>query len=126
MSRCYRMLSLLDVDAALPENEQEFWKDVLARCTECPSDVLEECDESCDSDRVDVYIRKDGVTRFCCEVETTLCGGYSDDEFAEDFRRAMHLLTKDAVLDFKVSLSAYYLEHDADLSVEYDRQELAA
>jgi hypothetical protein len=30
------------------------------------------------------------------------------------------------VLDFKVSLNCYYLEHDADLSVEYDRQELAA
>ena len=55
MSRYYRMLSLLDVDAALPENEQDFWKDVLARCTECPSDVLEEGDESCDSDSVDVY-----------------------------------------------------------------------
>ena len=126
MSRSYRMLSLLDVDAALSEEEYGFWKDVLSRCTECPSDVLEECDESCDSDRVGVYIRKDGVTRFCCEVETTLCGGYSDEEFAEDFRKALHHLTKDAVLDFKVSLSANYLEHDADLSVEYDRHELAA
>jgi hypothetical protein len=29
-------------------------------------------------------------------------------------------------LDFKVSISLYYLEHDADLEVEYDRQELAA
>ena len=126
MSRMYRMVALLDVDAALPESEHDFWKDVLARCTEYPSDVLEEGDESCDSDSVDVYIRKDGVTRFCCEIETTLCGGYSDTEYAEDFRRALHLLTKDAVPDFKVSLSAYYLEHDADLSVEYDRQELAA
>ena len=126
MSRYYRMLSLLDVDAALPENEQDFWKEILSRCTECPSDVLEEGDESCDSDRVDVYIREDGVTRFCCEVEATLCGGYSDEEYAEDFRQALHLLTKDAVLNFKVSLSAYYLEHDADLSIEYDRQALAA
>jgi len=51
---------------------------------------------------------------------------YSDYEYAEDFRKAMHLLTKDAVLDFNVSLSTYYLEYDADLSVEYDRKELAA
>ena len=29
MSRLYRMLSLIDVDAVLPENEQDFWKDVL-------------------------------------------------------------------------------------------------
>ena len=71
-------------------------------------------------------MRQDGVTRFCCDLEITLCGGYSDTEYAEDFRRAMYLLTKDAVLDFKVSLDLYYLEHDADLSVEYDRQELAA
>ena len=126
MSRSYRMLSLLDVDAALSEEEYGFWKDVLSRCTECPSDVLEECDESCDSDRVDVYIRKDGVTRFCCEVEQDLCCGYSEDEFAEDFRKAMHLLTQEVTLDFRVSLDLYYLEHDADLSVEYDRQELAA
>ena len=87
---------------------------------------MEACDESCDSDKVDVYIRKDGKTRFCCEVETTLCGGYSDTEYAEDFRRAMHILTKNVTLDFRVSLDLYYLEHEADLSVEYDRQELAA
>jgi len=71
------------------------------------------------------YVGKDGVTRFCCDLEITLCGGYSQEEYAEDFRRAMHLLTKNAVPDFKVSLSLYYLEHDADLEVEYDRQELA-
>ena len=44
----------------------------------------------------------------------------------EDFRRALHLLTKDAVPDFKVSLNLYYLEHEPDFEVEYDRQELAA
>ena len=50
----------------------------------------------------------------------------TDEEYAENFRKAMHLLTKNAVPDFKVSLALYYLEHDADLEVEYDRQELAA
>ena len=125
MSRLYRMLSLIDVDAALPENEQDFWKDILARCTERPAEVLEGTETSY-PETVEAYVRQDGVTRFCCDLEITLCGGYSQDEYAEDFRRAMHLLTKDAVLDFKVSLSLYYLEHDADLSVEYDRQALAA
>ena len=125
MSRMYRMVALLDVDATLPESEYDFWKEKLASCTECPADMLEGGEPS-DPDSVDVYIRKDGVTRFCCEMEIALCGGYSDEEYAEDFRKAMHLLTKDTVLDFKVSLNCYYLEHDADLSVEYDRQALAA
>jgi len=47
---------------------------------------------------------QDGVTRFCCELEITLYGGYSQEEYAEDFRRVLRLLTKDAVLDFRVSL----------------------
>ena len=125
MSRMYRMVALLDVDAALPESEYDFWKEKLASCTECPLDILEGGEPS-DPDYVDVYLRKDGITRFCCEMEIALCGGYSQDEYAEDFRKAMHLLTKDAVLDFKVALNAYYLEHDPDLEAEYSREELAA
>jgi hypothetical protein len=46
--------------------------------------------------------------------------------FAADFRRAIQALTKDVTLDFNVSLCLYYLEHDPDLAVEYNRQELAA
>ena len=124
MSRSYRMLSLLDVDAALSEEEYGFWKDVLSRCTDCPSDVLEGYEASY-PETVEAYLRQDGKTRFCCEVEQDLCCGYSEDEFAEDFRKAMHLLTQEVTLDFRVSLDLYYLEHDADLSVEYDRAELA-
>ena len=74
----------------------------------------------------EAYVRQDGITRFCCDLEITLCGGYSDEEYSEDFRKALHLLTKDAVPDFKVSLNLYYLEHEPDFEVEYDRQELAA
>jgi hypothetical protein len=119
------MMSLLDVDAALPEESQEFWKDILARCTERPTEVLEGTETSY-PETVEAYVRQDGVTRFCCDLEITLFCGYSQEEYAEDFRRALHLLTKDVVPDFKVSLSLYYLEHDADLSVEYDRLDLAA
>jgi len=35
-------------------------------------------------------------------------------------------LTKDATHDFKVSLSCYFLEHDPNLHVTFDRQELVA
>ena len=125
MSRMYRILALLDVDAALPESEYDFWKEKLASCTECPSDILQGGKPS-DPDSVDAYLRKDGVTRFCCDIEMSLCAGYSDEEYSEDFRRALHLLTKDAVPDFKVSLNCYYLEHEPDIEVEYDRQELVA
>jgi len=125
MSRLYRMLALIDVDAALPENEQDFWKDVLARCTERPAEVLDGTETEC-PETAEAYVRQDGVTRFCCDLEMTLCGGYSDEEYAEDFRKALHLLTKDAVPDFKVSLNCYYLEHEPDIEVEYSRQELAA
>ena len=97
----------------------------MASCTECPSDILQGGKPS-DPGAVDAYLRKDGVTRFCCDLEITLCGGYSDEEYAEDFRRALYLLTKDAVPDFKVSLNCYYLEHEPDIEVEYSRQELAA
>ena len=119
------MLSLIDVDAALSEDAQDFWKDVLARCTKRLAEVLEGTETSY-PETVEASVRQDGMTRFCCDLEITLCGGYSQEEYAEDFRKAMHLLTNDAVPNFKVSLNAYYLGHDADLSVEYDRQELAA
>ena len=52
-------------------------------------------------------------------------GGTPRGEYAEDFRKAIRLLTKDVTLDFKVALSLYYLEHDPDLHVTFDRQELA-
>jgi hypothetical protein len=119
------MLALLDVNAELPETDWNFWKDVLSSCTDSPADVLDGYDESY-PETVDCYIRKDGVTRFCCEIERNLSNGYSQEEFAEDFRKALHLLTKDVALDFKVAISLYYLEHDADLEAEYTRQELAA
>jgi len=63
----------------------------------------------------------------CCAPFRYFHGiAYSEDDYAEDFRKAMSLLTKDATHDFKVSLSLYYLEHDPDLHVTFDRQELAA
>ena len=126
MSRMYRMLALLDVNAALSETDLDFWKEILSRCTERPSDVLEGGDPPSYPETVEAYVRKDGITRFCCDIEMSLSNGYSQDEYAEDFRRALHLLTKDAALDFKVALNAYYLEHDPDLEVEFDRSELAA
>jgi hypothetical protein len=119
------MLALLDVNAALPENDWDFWKNVLSSCTDSPTDVLDGYEASY-PETVDCYIRKDGVTRFCCEIERNLSGGYSQDEYAENFRKALHLLTKDVLQDFKVALNMYYLEHDPDLEVEYSRQELAA
>ena len=60
-------------------------------------------------------------------VRDFLLALYSQEEYAEDFRKAMHLLTKDvAEPDFKVALNCYYLEHDPDLEVEHSREELAA
>jgi phosphate transport system substrate-binding protein len=32
-----------------------------------------------------------------------LCGGYGEHEYAADFKKAMHLLTKDTTLNFKVA-----------------------
>jgi hypothetical protein len=77
----YRILALLDVDAALPESEYDFWKEKLASCTECPLDILQGGKPS-DPDSVEAYLRKDGVTRFCCDIEMSLCAGYSDAEYA--------------------------------------------
>ena len=124
MSHLYRMYAYLEVDAPLQESEHDFWRDVLNRCTESPSDVLEG-NETGHSETVDVY-RRDGKTQFACEIELTLCCGYSHEEYAADFRRALHFLTKDVVPDFRVSLNCYYLEYEADLAVEYSREELAA
>jgi len=118
------MFSYLEVDAPLPESEYDFWRDVLNRCTESPADVLEGDEQTSYPDIVEAC-QRDGKTQFSCEIELSLCCGYSQEEFAENFRRAVHLLTKDVVPDFKVSLNCYYLEHDPDLEVEYDRRELA-
>ena len=126
MSRAYRMVSLLDVDAPLPEREWVFWQDVLHRCVDYPAEVLDEDDPYSQPDLVDGYVHSDGWTRFHFEQEMNLCGGCSEEEYAEDFRKAIRLLTKDVTLDFKVALSLYYLEHDPDLHVTFDRQELAA
>jgi hypothetical protein len=90
------------------------------------TEVLDGDDPYSQPDQVDSYLRKDGWTRFCCEMEQNLCNGVSEDEYAESFRKAVHCLTKDVTLDFRVSLSLYYLEHDPDLYVTYNRQELAA
>jgi hypothetical protein len=38
----------------------------------------------------------------------------------------MSILTKDGTLDFQGSLGLDYLEHDADVAVEYSRKELSA
>ena len=126
MSRLYRMYSYLEIDETLRENDYEFWRDVLHRCVDCPAEVLDGDDTYSQPDLVDGYVHGDGWTRFCFEQEMNLCGGYSEDEYAEDFRKAIRLLTKDASLDFKVALSLYYLEHDPDLHVSFDRSELAA
>jgi hypothetical protein len=120
------MVALLDVNAALPESEQDFWKNILYRCVDCPAEVSDDDDPFSQPDQVDAYLREDGWTRFCCEMEQNLCGGVSEDEYAESFRKAVHRLTKDVTQDFRVSLSLYYLEHDPDLYMSFDRQELAA
>ena len=75
-------------------------------------------------DEVEVYPLQ-GQTQFRYDLEMNLCGGRSEYDFADEFRRALHLLTKDIALDFKASLHLYYLEHEPDLSVEFDRQALA-
>ena len=125
MSRAYRMVSLLDVNAPLPESDWVFWQDILHRCVDCPDEVLDEDDPYSQPDLVDAYVHSDGWTRFHFEQEMNLCNGYSEDDYASDFRKAIRLLTKDVTLDFKVALSLYYLEHDPDLHVTFDRQELA-
>ena len=124
MSRAYHMFSCLEVGETLPESDYDFWKSVLNRCLDRPTDVLEGNEQINDTEIVAVY-HYDGKTHFSCEVEMNLCGGYSEDEYAEDFQKAMRLLTKEVLQDFNVSLSLYYLEHDPDLYVSFDRQDLA-
>ena len=130
MSRVYRAVSYLEVDVALPQEDYSFWQDVLFRAVDDPTDVLEgRTDYVSFPDNVEVYpVRDENKTQFHFDLEMNLCGGCSEEEFAEDFRRAVHLLTQNvsAELQFRASLDLYYLEHEADYSVEYDRQELAA
>ena len=115
------------MDAALTQEDYTFWQDVLFRCIDEPTDVLEGQEGYASlPDHVDVYLIQDSKTQFRYDTEMNLCGVCSQEDYAEDFRRALHLLTQNATLDFKVSLYLYYLEHDPDLSVEYNRQELAA
>ena len=125
MSRAYRMVAYLEIDATLSAEDRTFWQDTLYRCIDDPMDVLEGQEQESDPEDVEIQPLQGGI-RFFLDKERYLCNGYSQEEYAEDFRRAMHLLTQDAVPDFKVSLNMYYLERDPDLDVEYDRQELAA
>jgi hypothetical protein len=120
------MISYLEVDAKLPEEDHGFWQDVLFRCLDEPEAVLEGENQSDGSDDVQVGYVWDNKTQFYLSVERYLCGGYSEDEYAADFKKAMSILTKDVTPDFKVSLGLYYLEHDADLAVEFSRKDLSA
>ena len=130
MSRAYRAVSYLEVDAALPQEDYPFWQDVLFRAVDEPTDVLEgRTDYVSLPENVEVYpVRNENKTQFRFDLEMNLCGGCSEEEFAEDFRRAVHLLTQNvsAAVQFRASLDLYYLEHEADYSVEYDRTDLAA
>jgi hypothetical protein len=120
------MISYLEVDGKLPEEDCGFWQDVLYRCLDEPEAVLEGEPQPNNADDVEVSHVWDDKTQFYLSVERYLCGSYSEDEYAADFKKAMSILTKDVTLDFKVSLSLYYLEHDADLAVEYSRKDLSA
>jgi hypothetical protein len=120
------MISYLEVEAKLPQEDCGFWQDILYRCLDEPEAVLAGEPQHDGSDDVDVSFVWDGKTQFYGDVERYLCGGYSEDEYAADFKKAMHFLTKNTTLDFKVSLSLYYLEHDADLAVEFSRKDLSA
>jgi hypothetical protein len=120
------MISYLEVDGKLPQEDCGYWQDVLYRCLDEPEAVLAGEPQHDGSDDVDVSFVWDGKTQFYCDVERYLCGGYSEDEYAADFKKAMGILTKDVTLDFKVSLSLYYREHDADLAVEFSRKDLSA
>jgi hypothetical protein len=120
------MVSYLEVDATLPKEDCGFWQDILYRCLDEPQDVIEGQEQYSEPEDVEVSFVYDNKTQFHLDIERYLCGGQSEDEFADEFRRAIHTLTKDVTLDFKVSLHLYYLEHDPDLAVEFDRKELAA
>jgi hypothetical protein len=126
----YRAVSYLEVDAALEEKDYVFWQDVLFRAVDEPSDVLEgRTDPISLPDQVEVYlVCEENKTQFRYDLEMNLCGGQSEEEFGDEVRRAVHLLTQDVPpsVNFRLSLDLYYLEHDADYSVEYDRAELAA
>ena len=45
MSRMYRAVSCLEVDATLCEKECAFWRDVLYRSVDQPTDILEGCED---------------------------------------------------------------------------------
>ena len=119
------MCASVEINTPLSEADCTVWQDILYRCFDEPSDVIAGCEQ--DSCPEEVEIRQfQGETFLYIDQERYLCGGYSEEEYAEDFRRAMHLLTKDVSQDFQVSLSAYYyLEHDPDLYVSFERQDLA-
>jgi hypothetical protein len=129
MSRLYRTVGSIEVDATLDEKDYAFWQDVLFRAIDDPSDVLDgRTDPISLSDQVEVYpVEDENKTQFRYDLEMSLCGGQDEDEFAEEVRQAIYLLTQTvpASINFRLSLDMYYLEHDPDLSVEYDRAELA-
>jgi hypothetical protein len=115
----------LEGDAKLSDVDYALWQDVLYRCLDDPTNVNAGDEQDSSPEYVDVQEIQD-KTRFYLDIEQNLCNGCSEEDFAEDFRRAMHRLTKDVTQDFRVSLSLYYLEHDPDLYMSFDRQELAA
>ena len=124
MSRSYRMCASVEINAPLSEADCTVWQDILYRCVDDPEGVLAEGEQ--DSNPEDVEIQRwEDETQFCLDMERNLCGGYSEAEYAEDFQKAMALLTKDVPQDFKVTLSLYYLEHGPDLYVSFERQDLA-
>jgi hypothetical protein len=127
MSRAYRAVSYLEVDAVLPQSEYSFWQDVLYRAIDEPTDVLDDRrDFISQPDEVEVYSLQE-QTQFRFDSEMSLGCGYTMDEYADDFRQAVHKLTQAVPtdLEFRVSLSIYYLEHDADFEAEFERRELA-
>ena len=125
MSRSYRMVSYLEVGTKLSLEDCGYWQDILYRCLDEPQDVILGEEPSSSPDDVDVSFIYDGTTQFYLNIERCLGGGYSEDEYAADFQKALHILTKGTALDFKVSLSLYYLEHDPDLYLSFNRQDLA-
>jgi len=119
------MVAYLDIDATLSAEDCTFWQDILYRCLDDPSDVLEGREQESNYEDVEIQPVKSGTLLYL-DKERYLCGGYSEDDYAADFQKAMACLTKGTALDFKVSLSLYFLEHDPDLHLSFDRQDLAA
>ena len=125
MGRAYKMVGCISVSTVLPKEDYEFWQDVLFRCVDEPADVMTGDEQISFPCHVDVWVHGEKTYFHYC-AEMNLSGGQSQEEYAEEFRKAVGRLTQDVSIDFQAMLDLYYLERDADLSVEYNRQELAA